>query len=60
MKLTFAESTVTNKFPSNMKIEDIKKIIPLKKEDISLPLEGLSEEELRAMHEGDYMPENWY
>jgi hypothetical protein len=29
---------------------NIKKIIPLKKEDISLPLEGLSEEELESIH----------
>ena len=33
-----------------MKIEDIKKIVPLKKEDISLPLEGMSEEEKESMH----------
>lgn len=32
-----------------MKIQDIKKIV-LKKEDISLPLEGLSEEELKAIY----------
>lgn len=43
-----------------MKLEDVKKIIPLRKEDISLPLEGLSEEELRNMYTGDYLPENWY
>ena len=30
-----------------------KKIIPLKKEDISLPLEGLSEEELKSMYYSD-------
>ena len=33
-----------------MKIEDIKKIIPLKKEDISLPLEGMSEEEKESLY----------
>lgn len=33
-----------------MKMEDIKKIIPLKKEDISLPLEGMSEEEKESMY----------
>ncbi len=43
-----------------MKIDDIKKITPLRKEDISLPLEGLSEKELESMYMGDYLPENWY
>lgn len=33
-----------------MKMEDIKKIIPLKKEDISLPLEGMSEQEKESMY----------
>lgn len=33
-----------------MKMEDIKKIIPLKKEDISLPLEGMSEEEKESLY----------
>ena len=36
-----------------MKMEDIKKIIPLKKEDIFLPLEGLSEEDKKSMHYSD-------
>lgn len=36
-----------------MKMEDIKKIVPLKKEDISLPLEGLSEKERESMYHGD-------
>lgn len=36
-----------------MKVEDINKIVPLKKEDISLPLEGLSEEERESMYYGD-------
>ena len=36
-----------------MKIEDIKKIIPLKKEDISLPLEGMSEEERGSLYYSD-------
>ena len=44
------ESTVMNKFHSDMKMEDIKKITPLKKEEISLPLEGMSEEEKRSMY----------
>lgn len=43
-----------------MKVEDIKKIVPLKKEDISLPLEGLSEEELKSIHYGDLDPSIWY
>ena len=33
-----------------MKLDDYKKIIPLKKEDISLPLEELSEEERDSIH----------
>lgn len=33
-----------------MKMEDIKKIIPLKKEDIFLPLEGMSEQEKESMY----------
>ena len=33
-----------------MKIEDVKKIILLKKEDISLPLEGMSEEERKSLY----------
>ena len=37
-----------------MKMEDIKKIVPLiKKEDVSLPLEGLSEKERESMYYGD-------
>ena len=39
-----------------MKVKDINKIVPLKKEDISLPLEGLSEEELKGIHYGDLDP----
>lgn len=31
-------------------MKNIKKITPLKKEDISLPLEGMSEEEKRSMY----------
>ena len=33
-----------------MKVDDIKKIVPLKKEEISLPLEGLSEEDRESMY----------
>lgn len=36
-----------------MKVEDIKKIVPLKKEDIYLPLEELSEKERESMYHGD-------
>lgn len=44
-----------------MKIEDFNKIVPLKKEDISLPLEGLSEEELKSIHYGDLIDSSiWY
>lgn len=33
-----------------MKKEDFKKIVPLKKEDLFLPLEELSEEDLESIH----------
>ena len=33
-----------------MKKEDFKKIVPLKKEDLSLPLEELSEEERESLY----------
>ena len=35
---------------SSINMKNIKKIIPLKKEDISLPLEGLSEEERKSLY----------
>ena len=33
-----------------MKIDDVKKIVPLKKEEISLPLEGVSEEDRKSIY----------
>ena len=36
-----------------MKIEDIKKIVSLKKEDISLPLEGMSGAERESLYYSD-------
>ena len=36
-----------------MKIEGAKKTIPLKKENISLPLKGMSEEDKKSMYYGD-------
>ena len=33
-----------------MKKEDFKKIVPIKKEDLSLPLEELSEEERESLY----------
>ena len=33
-----------------MKVNDIKKIVPLKKEEISLPLEELSEEDRKSIY----------
>ena len=44
-----------------MKIENIKKILPLKKEDISLSLEGMSEEEKESMYCSDIADSSiWY
>jgi len=43
-----------------MKMEDIKKIIPLKKEDISLPLEGMSEKEKESLYYSDIADSQLY
>lgn len=43
-----------------MKMEDIKRIIPLKKEDISLPLEGMSEEEKESLYYCDIADSQLY